>query len=986
MTAGYWGFFRRLSRSGPVQVGLILATVLVMANLSAVVDRLRHPGIPYFDAEHLLNGGVSAATGLFLIGLLFLYARRLGVLVAEGDRTIEVLENSERRYRLLTEGMRDMVWVLDPETWRFVYVSPSVEQLLGFTVDEVMARPVDGALAPEAWEAIRSLNRERAERVLTGQASPREFYTTEVEQPRRDGSTVWTEVVASYYIDEVSGKVRMLGVSRDIAERKAQEMALREAAERYENVTMSAMDAFWVADLDGRILEVNDASCEMYGYSREEMLALRIADLDVDESPEMVREHERRIVERGEDRFEARHRRKEGTILEVEVSARAWGAQGTIGSFVRDITRRKRGEEALRQSEAGLQEAQRVGRLGSWDWDARSDRITWSQEYYRIYGHDPTKPPPGYAEHLAPYTPEGAARLDAAVQKSMATGLPYELDLELARPNGAGGWVTARGEVTRDEDGNIVGLRGTAQDITDRVEAEQAVHRAAWYARSLIEAALDPLVTIGSDGAITDVNEATERVTGFSREELIGTDFSAYFSDPERARSGYQTVFNEGEVHDYALEIRHGDGSLTPVLYNASVYRDEQGAVQGVFAAARDISERRRTEEERLELERRFLQSQKLESLGVLAGGIAHDFNNILTAVLGNADLALQELSPSAAGRENLLEIVNASRRAADLCHQMLAYSGRGHFVIEPIDMGALVEDLSDLLKSTISKKAVLRLHLGEGLPPVMGDASQLGQVIMNLVINASEAIGENDGLITVSTAAVECSRAYLRTNSLADELAPGLYVSLEVVDTGCGMDEETRNRLFEPFFTTKFAGRGLGLAAVLGIVRGHKGGLRLKSEPGRGSGFKILLPAADVPVPNVPRGVSDGGALTVEGTVLLVDDEETIRVLGRRMLASLGFQVLTAVDGQEALEVYRAHQDEIVLVVLDLTMPRMDGAETLQELRRMDPEVKVIMSSGYDQQDIMPLRGEGGPVGFVQKPYTLGVLRNELQGVLAES
>jgi CheY-like chemotaxis protein len=392
-----------------------------------------------------------------------------------------------------------------------------------------------------------------------------------------------------------------------------------------------------------------------------------------------------------------------------------------------------------------------------------------------------------------------------------------------------------------------------------------------------------------------------------------------------------------------------------------------------------DAREEARSRE--LKLEQQLQRGQKLESLGVLAGGIAHDFNNILTSVLGSADLALRDLPPSAPARANLLEIVKSSRRAADLCRQMLAFSGRGSFVIEPIDLTAFIEDMSNLLQSGIKKGILLNLNLGKNLPLLLGDSSQLGQLVMNLVINASEAIGDRSGVVAIYTGAVECSREYLTETYAEQNLAPGLYLTLEVTDTGVGMDREIQSRIFEPFFTTKFTGRGLGLAAVLGIVRGHKGALKVYSEPGKGTTLKILLPASEAAQMS---STQTNGSLSSEwrgrGTVLLVDDEETIRALGARMLARLGFEVLTAADGREALSVYREHEAEIVLVLLDLTMPHMDGRETLSELVRINPSVRVVISSGYAEQDITSRFCGRGLAGFVSKPYTLDALRERLQ------
>ncbi|MFH1574644.1 MAG: response regulator [Acidobacteriota bacterium] len=376
-----------------------------------------------------------------------------------------------------------------------------------------------------------------------------------------------------------------------------------------------------------------------------------------------------------------------------------------------------------------------------------------------------------------------------------------------------------------------------------------------------------------------------------------------------------------------------------------------------------------------------------------MAGGIAHDFNNLLMAVLGNADLALDELPPMAPARCKLEEIQRACKRAAELARQMLAYSGRGHFVVEPIDAEALVAEMAHLLDVSISKKATLTYNFAEDLPAFDGDAAQIRQVVMNLIVNASEAIGDRSGVITLSTGAMECDRAYLDDvceilrADLGEPPPEGLYAYLEVADTGCGMDAETIGKIFDPFFTTKFTGRGLGLSAVLGTMRGHNGVLKISSEVGKGTTFRALFPASEqtaggfaVPV----KDVSGGNAWRGSGTVLLVDDEAAIRPIGKRMLERIGFSVLTAPDGREAMNLFAGHSDEIVCVLLDLTMPKMDGEETFLEMRRVNPDVPIVLCSGYDEQDVSRRFTGKGLAGFIQKPFDMASLREKLAGVLA--
>ncbi|MCK4284486.1 MAG: response regulator, partial [Candidatus Brocadiae bacterium] len=402
-----------------------------------------------------------------------------------------------------------------------------------------------------------------------------------------------------------------------------------------------------------------------------------------------------------------------------------------------------------------------------------------------------------------------------------------------------------------------------------------------------------------------------------------------------------------------------------------------RGDVVGAVEVARDITERRR-------LDARMQQAQKLESLGVLAGGVAHDFNNLLTGVLGNAGLALMDLPRESPARESVEQIEKSARSAAELASQMLAYSGRGRFVVESLNLSKLVREMQHLLKSVVSKKAILKWELADDLPPVEGDATQFRQVIMNLTINASEAIGDGDGVITVRTGTIRADGAYLSGTYLAEELPEGPYVCLEVSDTGSGMDAETRHKVFDPFFSTKFTGRGLGLAAVLGIVRGHRGAIKVYSEPGSGSAFKVLLPASKgVTVEGCEQSEVPATEWHGSGTILVVDDEEAVQSVTSTVLKACGFSVLTAKSGREAIEVMRDSPEEIAAVLLDLTMPGMSAEDVFTELRRIRQGVPIILSSGYTEQDAVSRLAGKDLAGFIQKPYEVARLLAKLREVL---
>jgi CheY-like chemotaxis protein len=351
--------------------------------------------------------------------------------------------------------------------------------------------------------------------------------------------------------------------------------------------------------------------------------------------------------------------------------------------------------------------------------------------------------------------------------------------------------------------------------------------------------------------------------------------------------------------------------------------------------------------------------------------------------ILGNVDLALLHLAPSSAVRENLTEAAKASHRAAELCKQMLAYSGRGQFKNESINVNDIIQDMGHMLGVSVSKKSLLRYHLASEIPLITADATQIRQVIVNLAINASEAIADRSGVISVSTGVMWCDRDDFTETWINEDLPDGKYVYIEVADSGCGVDYTDLPKIFDPFFTTKFTGRGLGLAAVLGIIRGHRGAIKVDSTKGKGTTIRVFFPAVDQ---SAAMAVSTTEAQTQwkgQGTVLLVDDEESIRTLGKKMLEHLGFTVLTADNGLSAVEIFKHNALDVRCVLMDLTMPEMDGEEALIELRKIRSDVPVIVSSGYDEQNVSERLLGKGLSGFIQKPYRLASITAQLQKLL---
>ncbi len=530
-------------------------------------------------------------------------------------------------------------------------------------------------------------------------------------------------------------------------------------------------------------------------------------------------------------------------------------------------------------------------------------------------------------------------------------------------------------------------LRMTAiRDITARNRAAAALRDSEDRYRNIIESSPEAII-VHRDGIVVYANPSAVRLHGApSASDLVGrrmldlihTDFHEMVM--ERRRN-----ISESGVAGPMVEMRFLKLDGTSVDVEVQSVATRYGDAPAVQVTAHDTTERKLAEANRQKFERELQETQKLESLGVLAGGIAHDFNNILTGIMGNASIASIELPAASGVQSNLAAIKEASRQAAELCKQMLAYSGKGRFVVQNISLNRIVEETTHLLQISISKKAVLRFNLYPSLPPITADATQIRQVIMNLVINASEAIGEKSGVISLNTGLTRVDHTYLGGTVLAPELPEGTYVYLEVSDSGCGMSPETQSRIFDPFFTTKFAGRGLGLAAVLGIVRGHKGALKIYSELGRGTTFKLLFPCAEGAEELAPPDDPAQALWKGEGTVLVVDDEETVRSAAGMMLSKFGFSVALAADGREAVEAFRNEPDRFNLVLMDLTMPHLDGEVAFSELRRIRGDVRVILMSGFNEQEAVSKFTGKGLASFLQKPFGFEELSQVLRKVLSE-
>ncbi len=556
-----------------------------------------------------------------------------------------------------------------------------------------------------------------------------------------------------------------------------------------------------------------------------------------------------------------------------------------------------------------------------------------------------------------------------------ARGIPFDVSF---RPTFEGDVAYMDYSIQRlDRSGDGPALFLHAFDVTEGVRALEEILDVAPARGGMREVEVpvgvgradDPVAVPGDvdlkTRQFTFVSRAAEAMTGYAPDEWTRDGFWERMIHPLDRRPIRDQTETRALTHDdfeldYRLVTR--DGRVLTVHDLVHIARDESGRPVSMCGILIDVTERTLDRQEKQRMRDRLLEVQRLESLGVLAGGIAHDFNNLLTAVLGNTTLAKAQIGEQHQAAVRLDAAVAATRRAAELTHQLLAYSGKGAFTIEPVALNAFIAENMELLTTTLEGRVNLNTNLGDDVPSVEADRAQLGQLLLNLVMNGAEACVQGGGTVVVAT-----------SRDAADR------VRLTVTDDGCGMDSETRAAIFEPFFTTKAPGRGLGMAAVQGIVRGLNGELRVESTKGRGTVVEVVLAASEVPVAsgNAPRG-----NLLAGGTVLLVDDEEDVRVAGTFMLEHLGFEVVEAFDGLQGVRRFQERHSELSAVILDLTMPELSGREAFEEMHRIDPSVPIILSSGFDEEEAYRRFSPGGPAGFLKKPYTVDELREVLEAV----
>ena len=904
--------------------------------------------------------------------------------ISERKRSEQALTEATQRFVAAFENAPIGMAIVDT-AGIYLEVNPTLCRMLGYPRERLLEIDFQTITHP----ADRAVGAEYMREQLAGETSPLTF---EKRYIHADGHEVWTRLLSTLVRDEQGEPLYFVTQIEDITERKRIEQQLAEASERFTNAFENAPIGMALTGPKGEWLQVNPALCHLLGYSEEQ---LRETTFQALTHPDDLAEGEasRQKFLAGEIeafRQEKRYLHAEGHVVWARISVSlARNEQGEPLYFVtqvEDISERKHSEQALAEATQRFVNAFENTPIGMSVVDTDGHYLEVNPSLCRISGYSREQL---LELDIRSFThPEDRAADEENLRSQLAGEDPRGwFEKRYIHADGHEVWVRVLPSLVRDEQGEPLYFVTQIEDISERRRMEEEIRRSA----TLLEEA-QRAAAVGS----YEWNLATNEVS-WSRQlyEIHGVDPPEFVPSIERSLDfvhpedrglvpdNLLDLFATSERLEVQYRIVRPDGSVRRIEVIANCERGEDGEPARVVGAVQDVTERVEAEATRRQLEAQMQEAQRLESLGVLAGGIAHDFNNLLVGVLGNAGLAATELPPGSPAKLLIDQIEIAARRAADLTKQMLAYSGRGQFVVRLLDLREVVRETAALLESAVSKNVRIIYEFADDVPAVRADVAQVRQLIMNLITNASDAIGEEPGEIAVRIDANQVIAAELATYSLSEGLPEATYVSIEVADTGSGMDAETLGKIFDPFFTTKFAGHGLGLAAALGIVRGHHGAIKVWSKPGKGSRFSLLFPAVEEAPATTPTSAADV-SWQGSGTILVVDDEEIVRRAARRILSSGGLTVVEASSGQEALEIFRAEPDAYQLALVDLVMPGMSGVELMKDLHTLCPDLPVVLSSGYDARALAESASSDSNTSFLQKPYSARDLLNSVRNALS--